>query len=49
MGWSADADGLPKEAGVACFAHIGGFVFGVLYALVIRNSVQREILAPKEV
>ena len=38
-----------EVAGVAWFAHIGGFVFGVLYALVIRKSVQRAVLAPKEV
>jgi membrane associated rhomboid family serine protease/Zn-finger nucleic acid-binding protein len=36
-------------AGVAWFAHLGGFAFGVLYALVIRRSVQRGVLTSKEV
>jgi membrane associated rhomboid family serine protease len=38
-----------EASGVAWFAHIGGFVFGVLYALAIRRGVQRSVVTPTEV
>ncbi len=38
-----------EAGGVAWFAHLGGFVFGVLYALAIRKPVQRSVLTAKEV
>ena len=36
-------------AGVAWFAHLGGFVFGAIYALAIRKRVQTSMLATREV
>ena len=38
-----------EAGGVAWFAHIGGFVFGVLYALAIRSVVQRSVVTSTEV
>lgn len=35
--------------GVAWFAHLGGFAFGVLYALAVRERVRKTITAPRAV
>ncbi|MCP4446238.1 MAG: rhomboid family intramembrane serine protease [Myxococcales bacterium] len=38
------------EAGrVAWFAHLGGFVFGALYALALRKRVQAAVQQPRAV
>jgi membrane associated rhomboid family serine protease len=32
----------PQTAGVAWFAHVGGFVFGVVFAWLARSRVRRQ-------